>query len=328
MPSVDWQQGIGGIRPSLSTPPSQSHSPLPTRSSPMPPALSDLHIALAIAPFAGVMALRELWSRRKQVDELRTREEQAHKAKREAMRAMQDALSAEQAAQRSREEFLARMSHELRTPLNAVIGFSRVLEKNGAGNQRPEDIQLLGRVRAGGEQLLRLVDDVLDQSRIERGQLTLALDDVNVVALAERVVTGYRSVAIAKGLRILAVLPQSAGTMSLDAGRFEQVVQHLVDNAVKFTGSGIVKVSLVTDAASCRPSRLVIADTGIGIPADRLERIFVPFEQVETGKQRAYGGTGLGLPLARQLCEGMACRLTVESEVGVGSRFTIRFPDP
>ena len=294
----------------------------------MLPTLTEMHIALAIAPFAGVMAIRELWSRRKQQEALRQREDEVQRARHEAMRAMQEALAAAQAAQRSREEFLARMSHELRTPLNAVIGFSRVLEKNNAGNQRPEDIQLLGRVRAGGEQLLRLVDDVLDQSRIERGQLALALDEVNVVDVASRVVANFRSAAAAKGLRLLAVLPPSAGTVSLDVGRFEQVLQHLVDNAVKFTCMGVVKVTLVTDAATQRPTRLIVADTGIGIPADRLDQIFVPFEQLQGGTKRAYGGAGLGLPLARQLCDGMGCRLIVESEVGVGSRFTIRFPTP
>ena len=293
----------------------------------MIPTLTEMQIALAIAPFAGVMAIRELWSRRKQQEALRQRESEVQRARHEAMRAMQEALAAAQAAQRSREEFLSRMSHELRTPLNAVIGFSRVLEKNNAGNQRPEDIQLLGRVRAGGEQLLRLVDDVLDQSRIERGQLALALDAVNVVDVATRVVASFRSAAAAKGLRLLAVLPP-AGTAALDAGRFEQVLQHLVDNAIKFTGVGVVKVTLVTDAASQRPTRLMIADTGIGIPADRLDQIFLPFEQLQGGTKRAFGGAGLGLPLARQLCDGMGCRLIVESEVGVGSRFTIRFPTP
>ncbi len=294
----------------------------------MIPIVNELHIALAVAPFASVLALREFWSRRRLKADLRARELQAEQARHEAMRAMQEALLATQAAQQSREEFLARMSHELRTPLNAVIGFSRVLEKNGAGNQRPQDIQLLARVRAGGEQLLRLVDDVLDQSRIQRGQLALAFDDTNVVEIVSRVLASYRSSAMAKGLRLLAVVPETAAPLSLDAGRFEQVVLNLVDNAVKFTGSGAVKVTLVTDAATARPTRLIVADTGIGIPEARLNQIFVPFEQVETGKHRTYGGAGLGLPLARQLCEAMGCRLVVESEVGKGSRFTIRLPAP
>jgi signal transduction histidine kinase len=291
------------------------------------PLVNDWYIALAVAPFAGAFAIRELWSRLQLQMDLRAREERVQAARREAMRAMQQALTAAEAAQKSREEFLARMSHELRTPLNAVIGFSRVLESNRAGNQRPEDIQLLGRVRAGGEKLLGMIEDVLDQSRIARGELTIALDDTDVVGIASRVVESYRSTAIAKGLRILAVLPGTAPAIPLDAGRFEQVVQHLVDNAVKFTISGTVRVTLVTDAVTGRPSRLVVADSGIGISKNHLGRIFEPFEQVDVSERRTYGGAGLGLPLARQLCEGMACRLTVESDAGRGSRFTIRFPD-
>jgi signal transduction histidine kinase len=288
--------------------------------------LSEIQVALAVAPFTALMAIRELWSRRKTRRDLRAREEQAERMRRDAMRAMHEAVIAERAAQRSREEFLARMSHELRTPLNAVIGFTRVLEKNGAGNQRPEDVRMLSRVRAGGEQLLRLVEDVLDQSRIEQGQLTLAFDNVDVALIARTVVASYRSAAVAKGVRMLAVLPESAALIPLDGGRFEQVLRHLVDNAVKFTGAGSIKITLVTDAATGRPTRLSVADSGIGIPADRLDKIFVPFEQVEGGSRRSYGGAGLGLPLARQLCEAMGCQLTVESTAGSGSRFTIRFP--
>ena len=288
--------------------------------------LSEIHVALAVAPFTALMAIRELWSRRRTRQDLRAREQDAERIRREAMRAMHEAVVAERAAQKSREEFLARMSHELRTPLNAVIGFTRVLEKNGAGNQRPEDVQMLGRVRAGGEQLLRLVEDVLDQSRIEQGQLTLAFDKVDVALIARTVVASYRSAAVAKGVRMLAVLPDSAALVALDGGRFEQILRHLVDNAVKFTGAGSIKITLVTDAATGRPTRLSISDSGIGIPADRLDQIFVPFEQVEGGRQRNYGGAGLGLPLARQLCEAMGCQLAVESTAGSGSRFSIRFP--
>lgn len=292
----------------------------------MPAPLSEIHVALAVAPFTALMAIRELWSRRRTRGDVRAREQEAERMRREAMRAMHEAVIAERAARKSREEFLARMSHELRTPLNAVIGFTRVLEKNGAGNQRPEDVRMLSRVRAGGEQLLRLVEDVLDQSRIAQGQLTLAFDKVDVALVARGVVASYRSAAVAKGVRMLAVLPESAALLPLDGGRFEQVLRHLVDNAVKFTGAGSIKITLVTDAASGRPTRLSVSDSGIGIPADRLDRIFAPFEQVEGGSHRSYGGAGLGLPLARQLCEAMGCQLTVESTAGSGSRFTIRFP--
>ena len=294
----------------------------------MIPIVDDLQLALtlAIAPFAGLYAIRELWSRYSLQTDLRAREERAQHARSEALRAMQEAMDAADAARKSREEFLARMSHELRTPLNAVIGFSRVLESNRFGNQRPEDLRLLGRVRASGERLLRLIEDVLDQSQIERGQLALALHETNVVEIADRVVQRHRLTAGAKGLRILAVLPEEAASVQLDARRFEQVLEHLVDNAIKFTVSGAVRVTLVT--ANGRPSRMIVSDSGIGIPADRQKQIFEPFAQVDASTRRAYDGAGLGLPLARQLCNAMGCSLSVESEVGKGSRFSIHFPLP
>jgi signal transduction histidine kinase len=202
-----------------------------------------------------------------------------------------------------------------------------VLEKNGAGNQRPEDLQLLGRVRASGEMLLQLIQDVLDQSQFERGKLALAIDDTDVVAIANRVVQNYRSIAIAKGLRILSVVPESAPRVRLDPARFEQVLRYLVNNAVKFTVAGVVKVTLVFDASTRLPTRMIVADTGIGIPEREIDRVFEPFEQVDASPARHYAGAGLGLPLARRLCEAMGCRLSVESEAGRGARFTIRFPN-
>lgn len=286
--------------------------------------VSEMNLALAVAPFTALIVARELWMRRKSRRLLRAREEQAERVRREAMRAMHEALSAERAAQQSREEFLSRMSHEMRTPLNAVIGFTRVLEKKGM--RAPEDAHLLGRVRAGGEQLLRLVEGVLDQSRIQQGLLTVTRGDVDVAATCSAALAPYRDIALAKGLRFLAVLPPSSSPVALDRGRFEQVMQHLVENAVKFTRIGAVKITLVTDAATRRPTKLTIADTGIGIAPDRLERIFLPFEQGQNGRARPYDGAGLGLPLAKRLCEAMDLSLTVESAVDRGTRFTLRFP--
>ena len=231
---------------------------------------------------------------------------------------MQDPMAAH-------EEFLARMSHELRTPLNAVIGFARVLERNKAGNQRPEDLQLLSRMRANGEKLLRLVEDVLDQSRIERGELTVEIADTNIVDATSRVIEHYRPQAAAKGLRLFSLLPESSPPVRLDPRRFQQVVGHLLDNAIKFTASGSIKVTLLSPESQ-RPSGLTIADTGIGISPESLDRIFIPFTQVDGTASRSFEGAGLGLSLAWELCEAMGCRLTVTSEVGKGSRFTVRFP--
>jgi len=275
------------------------------------------------APFA---ALWRIIRRRRSDRDVTTRIARADEASREAARALHEAILASQAAQKTREELLSRMSHELRTPLNAVIGFARVLEANRAGNQRPEDRELLARIRVNGERLLGIVDDVLSHTEVTSGQLILAPDPADVVAISARVLQTHSRAAHAKGLRLVADLPTSVPTIALDARRFEQVLDKLVDNAVKFTPSGEVRVRLCTDAVTRKPSSLAVEDTGIGIPADRLESVFEPFEQADAGRSRAYGGAGLGLPLAYRLCEAMGCGLEVQSTVGQGSRFTVRFP--
>ena len=280
----------------------------------------------SIAAFVGAIAIRDLWSRRRGPHSIRAREERARAAHREAMRVMQDALEATNAARRTREEFLARMSHELRTPLNAVIGFSRVLESNKPGNLRPEDVDMARRVRLGGEQLLHMVDDVLQHAGRAGDAPAADARLADLVAIANAVVDDYRGSAALKGLSLTSTIPVSAPTMPLDAGRLAQVLEYLVDNAVKFTAEGGVHVTLATDAATGAPSRIIVTDTGVGIPTDRFDEIFQPFQQLETGAARRFSGAGLGLPLARQLCDSMGCRLTVESEAGKGSRFVVRLP--
>jgi signal transduction histidine kinase len=209
-----------------------------------------------------------------------------------------------------------------------VIGFSKVLESNKAGNQRPEDIEMLKRVRSGGERLLRLIDNVLDQSDMDQGKIEIAPERVDVSVLAERVMDQHRAAASAKGLRMVGVLPPISPSIELDPRRFEQVLGHLIDNAIKFTDAGSVRVVMVSDAATNRPTTLTVSDTGMGIPADSIERLFAPFEQGDNSSRRTHGGSGLGLPLARRLCHAMGCQLVVESQVGRGSRFSIRFPKP
>jgi len=289
--------------------------------------ITEPHAYIAILPVVGALALRDWWTRARGRD-LNEREERVRLAHREAMRAMQAAMDAERAAQRTREEFLARMSHELRTPLNAVIGLSRVLEKNGPGNQSARDLHLLSRVRAGGEALLRLVDEVLEQSRIESGQLRLAIVDADITPVVARVASSFQWAAAAKGIRLDCELPRDAQPVALDVGRFEQVLQHIVDNAVKFTLTGSVHVGVDIDPDTGRPARVTVTDTGIGIGRDQIERIFEPFEQVDGSTRRTYAGAGLGLPVARRLCEAMGGRLTAESEIGHGSRFTIHIQPP
>lgn len=243
-----------------------------------------------------------------------------------AIAVLEEAIRAMEEAERTRQEFVARMSHELRTPLNAVIGFSRVLEKNRAGNQRPEDLEMLRSIGANGASLLQLVENVLDQSLLDRNALAVEIRDVDPCPIAQRVVDAFRSAAAAKGLRLLAVIPERAAPVQLDPLRFEQVVRHLVDNAVKFTASGTIRVALLVDADTNRPSRLTVADNGVGIHVDHLGKVFLPFEQVDGSMRRVAGGAGLGLALAQRYCAAMNCSLSVESKPQRGSRFTVRFP--
>jgi len=273
-----------------------------------------------------IAAVRRTLARWRAARDLKARIARADQTRREAAQALHEAIVASQAAHKTREQLLSRMSHELRTPLNAVIGFARVLESNRAGNQRPEDRELLSRIRSNGEQLLRIVDDVLSHTEVTSGQMILAPDPTDVAAIASRVVESHSRAALSKGLRLVVDMPTSAPAVALDARRFEQVMDRLLDNAVKFTRRGEVRVRLVTDPHTRRPAQLDVEDTGIGIPADRLESVFEPFEQADAGRSRAYGGAGMGLPIAYRLCEAMGCELRVQSTVGEGSRFSVRFP--
>lgn len=237
---------------------------------------------------------------------------------REGMRASHD-------ADRNRSEFLARMNHEFRTPLNAVIGFTRVLERNQGGNQTPHDLHLLSRVRAGGEQLLRLVENVLDHSSMKPSAMAPDVRDTDVLAIISRVAEEYRPRAAAKGIRLLVLLPEYAVGVRIDATHLERALRELLDNAIKFTASGVIKVKLATDMATGRPMRVSVSDTGDGIPVDELDRLTEVFEQRENAP-RQHGGAGLGLRIASQLCTGMGCALSAKSEVGQGSSFSITFP--
>jgi PAS domain S-box-containing protein len=233
------------------------------------------------------------------------------------------ARDAAEAASRAKSGFLSRMSHELRTPLNSVIGFARVLRRNGAGRLEAQDLQYLDRIQANGEHLLKLVNDVLDVARIEAGRVAVDTGMVQVDALVREVVEQLEGQSRAPGVALRAEVPPVPIVMETDSRLLRQVLINLVGNAIRFTHQGHVIVRLVTEPRTHRPMRIDVADTGIGIPADRQRAIFEPFEQADSTTTRAYGGTGLGLSIARSLCEALGYDLTVESTPGVGSTFSI-----
>lgn len=228
-----------------------------------------------------------------------------------------------EAADRLKSAFLATMSHELRTPLNSIIGFTGVLLKGLVGPLNDEQVRQLGMVRTSAHHLLALINDVLDLSKIEAGQLRLAFAPFPLGEVVNESVRALQPAAERKGLALRSEVAPDVGVVVSDRRRVEQVLLNLLSNAVKFTDAGGVTLRAVL-----RGERLAVsvADTGIGIAPDDLTRIFRPFHQLEAGLTRRYEGTGLGLSICRRLAELLGGDIGVESEPGRGSTFTFSFP--
>jgi signal transduction histidine kinase len=226
------------------------------------------------------------------------------------------------AADRAKTQFLATMSHELRTPLTAILGYGDLLadeaEQQGATWAQPD----LALIRAAGEQLLQLINDVLDLTRLDTGQ-AVQLVPVPVPELLALVVATARPLAERGGNRLEVRADPAVETVPGDPRRLRQVLLNLVSNAAKFTDRGTVSVEVTRDGDEVL---LAVTDTGIGIAADQIGRLFQPFVQVDASYTRRAGGSGLGLAISKRLCASMGIGLEVESRVGVGSTFRLRIP--
>ena len=227
-------------------------------------------------------------------------------------------------ANRHKSEFLANMSHELRTPLNAIIGFSEVLQQKMFGELNEQQTDYLGDIVSSGRHLLSLINDILDLSKIEAGRMELQLTPFSLVAALGNAVTLIRERATNHGIRLDLQVAAELDTIVADERKVKQVVVNLLTNAVKFTpDGGSVSVRAAESAGSVR---IAVRDTGIGVAAEDRERIFEEFQQARRQSAQPREGTGLGLTLSKRFVELHGGTLTLESEHGKGSTFTVTLP--
>ena len=226
-------------------------------------------------------------------------------------------------ANRAKSTFLATMSHEIRTPLNGVLGMAQALAVDDLSESQRERVAV---IRESGEALLAILSDVLDLSKIEAGKLELEETEFDLGDIVRGVHTAFTALANKKGLSFnLDIDGATKGVYRGDPTRLRQILYNLISNALKFTESGEIRVSASRDGPKLR---LVVADTGLGIPAERLSTLFSKFVQVDASTTRRFGGTGLGLAICRELAELMGGSIEAESELGQGSRFVVTLSLP
>jgi len=228
-------------------------------------------------------------------------------------------------ANRLKSEFLANMSHELRTPLNGIIGFSEVLIDEKAGPLGPRQKEYLNDILNSGKHLLQLINDVLDLSKVEAGKMDLFPETFALPTAVAEVCSVLTPLATKKNIPIRSQIAPTAEQVTLDQQKFKQVLYNLLSNAVKFTDEG-GRVDIVASAQDSSGLRLEVRDSGVGIKADDFSKLFVEFQQLDSGVARRHQGTGLGLALTKKIVELQKGTITVESEPGKGSTFTVTLP--
>ncbi|KAF0137182.1 MAG: multi-sensor hybrid histidine kinase [Xanthobacteraceae bacterium] len=280
---------------------------------------SDDEVGAMVEGFNGLLA------------EIRARDERLAEHLRDLERQVADRTSdyrvardAAEKANRAKSDFLAAMSHEIRTPMNGIMVMAELVARSALDERPRRHAETIVR---SGRNLLAIINDILDLSKIEAGQLTLEAIAFDPAEIIDQIVVLFSERAREKGLDLCAFIdPALSGTITGDPVRVQQVVANLVNNAVKFTESGSVLV--VAEAVDGLPSamRISVSDTGVGIPADKIGTLFTAFSQADQSITRRFGGTGLGLAICRKIADAMGATVTVESTPGAGSTFTFTLP--
>jgi len=252
---------------------------------------------------------------------------QTQLALKRAEEALQAAKVEAEEANRTKSRFLASMSHELRTPLNSVIGFTNILLKNRKGNLDKKDLMYLERISANGTQLLELINDVLDLSKVESGRMEVFSETFEVKTVIEDVVASARPLIDRNENTLDLHVADDVGAMYADVTKVRQILNNLLSNAGKFTHKGRITLDVARQNRNGVDGVVFgVTDTGIGMTVEQVEKLFQPFTQADASTSRRYGGTGLGLTLTRQFCSLLGGDISVESEPGRGSVFAVWLP--